>query len=136
MKELKCPFCNNPLQPTLRQSDEYWCENYDCVGTNIEWVGSKKLWEELIKTKQALDVAVKALEYTTEYLGNQEPLVDVMAMNLHADLSNTLDQIKQITETPPENVQSDTKSRPVNVQEKMTPEELDELKLLVNATFK
>lgn len=47
--KLLCPFCNKPLQPTLRQSDEYWCENYDCPGTNIEWVGSQKLWQELIK---------------------------------------------------------------------------------------
>lgn len=62
MSNLKCPFCNKPLQPTLRQSDEYWCENYDCSGTNIEWVGSKKLWQELIRTRKALDVAVDALK--------------------------------------------------------------------------
>lgn len=62
MSNLKCPFCNKPLQPTLRQSDEYWCENYDCSGTNIEWVGSKKLWQELIRTRKALGVAVDALK--------------------------------------------------------------------------
>ncbi len=56
MSEMKCPFCNKPLQPTLRQSDEYWCENYDCPGTNIEWVGSQKLWQELIRTKELLEV--------------------------------------------------------------------------------
>jgi hypothetical protein len=55
-KELVCPFCNKPLQPTLRQSDEYWCENYDCQGTNIEWVGSQKLWQELIRTKELLEI--------------------------------------------------------------------------------
>lgn len=59
--KLLCPFCNKPLQPTLRQSDEYWCENYDCSGTNIEWVGSQKLWQELISTRKALDVAVDEL---------------------------------------------------------------------------
>lgn len=59
---LKCPFCNKPLQPTLRQSDEYWCENYDCPRTNIEWVGSQKLWQELIRTRKALDIAVDALK--------------------------------------------------------------------------
>lgn len=59
--ELKCPFCNKPLQPTLCQSDEYWCENYDCPRTNIEWVGSQKLWQELIRTRKALDVAVEEL---------------------------------------------------------------------------
>ena len=62
MSDMKCPFCNKPLQPTLRQSDEYWCENYDCPRTNIEWVGSQKLWQELIRTRKALDVAVDALK--------------------------------------------------------------------------
>lgn len=57
MSDMKCPFCNKPLQPTLRQSDEYWCENYDCPRTNIEWVGSQKLWQELIRTRKALDKA-------------------------------------------------------------------------------
>ena len=93
MSELKCPFCNKTLQPTLRQSDEYWCENYDCPRTNIEWVGSQKLWQELIRTRKALDVAVDAIKNATEYLGNQEPLVDVMAMNLYTDLSKALEQI-------------------------------------------
>lgn len=51
-EKLLCPFCNKPLQPTLRQSDEYWCENYDCPRTNIEWVGSQKLWQELIRTRK------------------------------------------------------------------------------------
>lgn len=53
--DMKCPFCNKPLQPTLRQSDEYWCENYDCPGTNIEWVGSQKLWQELICARKELE---------------------------------------------------------------------------------
>ena len=55
--KLLCPFCNKPLQPTLRQSDEYWCKNYDCSGTNIKWVGSQELWQELICTRKALDKA-------------------------------------------------------------------------------
>ena len=63
---MKCPFCNKTLQPTLRQSDEYWCENYDCPRTNIEWVGSQKLWEALIRTRKALDVAVDALKETND----------------------------------------------------------------------
>ena len=61
MTKMNCPFCNKPLQPTLRQSDEYWCANYDCPGTNIEWVGSQKLWQELIHTRKALDVAVEEI---------------------------------------------------------------------------
>jgi hypothetical protein len=48
---------------------------------------------ELKHTRKALDVAVDAIKNATEYLGNQEPLVDVMAMNLHTDLSKVLEQI-------------------------------------------
>jgi hypothetical protein len=68
MSDMKCPFCNKPLQPTLRQSDEYWCENYDCPRTNIEWVGSQKLWQELIRTSKALDAALDGLTVIGGYL--------------------------------------------------------------------
>ena len=51
------------------------------------------LEQELADTKKKLDIAVDALEKATEYLGNQEPLVDVMATNLHIDLSKALEQI-------------------------------------------
>ena len=61
MSDMKCPFCNKPLQPTLRLSDEYWCENYDCPRTNIKWTGSQKLWQELTRTRKALDIAINVL---------------------------------------------------------------------------
>lgn len=48
---------------------------------------------ELERTRKELDVAVDAIKNATEYLGNQEPLVDVMAMNLYTDLSKALEQI-------------------------------------------
>lgn len=71
--DMKCPFCNKTLQPTLRQSDEYWCENYDCPRTNIEWVGSQKLWQELITTRKALDVAnAVIMDYAKEKLEKKE----------------------------------------------------------------
>ena len=67
MSNMKCPFCNKPLQPTLRLSDEYWCENYDCPRTNIKWTGSQKLWQELIRTRKALDVAKDKLDTVRQY---------------------------------------------------------------------
>lgn len=60
MSNLKCPFCNKPLQPTHRSENEYWCENYDCTETSWKF-GSISLWQELIRTRKALDVAVDAL---------------------------------------------------------------------------
>lgn len=62
MSNLICPFCNKPLQPTLRQSDEYWCENYDCPQTSITWVGTSSLWKAFADTKKKLDIAVNALD--------------------------------------------------------------------------
>lgn len=70
MSDMKCPFCNKPLQPTLRLSDEYWCENYDCPRTSIKWTGSQKLWQELIRTRKALEIAVVALNKYTDASGN------------------------------------------------------------------
>lgn len=58
---LLCPYCGKPLQPTLRQADEYWCENCDCPGTNIKWVGSEELWKDLIETKKKLAAATDCL---------------------------------------------------------------------------
>lgn len=102
MSDMKCPFCNKPLQPTLRQSDEYWCENYDCPRTNIEWVGSQKLWQELIKTKQALDIAVDALKENLSQ-ANFTQMLDASRFHvIRTKCEYALDQIKQITETKEE----------------------------------
>ena len=86
-KELVCPFCQQELRkihPTYVICD------------NCRITGEDKLWQELIRTRKALDVAVDAIKNATEYLGNQEPLVDVMAMNLHTDLSKALEQITSL----------------------------------------
>lgn len=93
MSELKCPFCNKPLQPTLRQSDEYWCENYDCPGTNIEWVGSQKLWQELIRIRKALEIAVRAIK-TIKYSKKSD------AINLRHKANKALIEIYKIKGQP------------------------------------
>ena len=85
MSDMKCPFCNKQLQPTLRQSDEYWCENYDCPETSIKWVGSQKLWQELIRTRKALELATDTLCW---YDNNCD----------YVEARNTLDEIKTALE--------------------------------------
>ncbi len=65
-KELVCPFCGKPLQPTHRIEDEYFCENYDCPQTSITWVGTSSLWKALADTKKKLDIAVDALKWIHE----------------------------------------------------------------------
>ena len=90
MSDMKCPFCQQELNQDSPQIIE--CRNDDCKKSYFMY-GSKELWQELIRTRKALEIAVDAIKNATEYLGNQEPLVDVMAMNLHTDLSKALEQI-------------------------------------------
>lgn len=63
MIELKCPFCGKKLQLALNVDGRefYWCGNYDCDGVNYG-VGNKELWQELIRTRKALD---KGMEHIT-----------------------------------------------------------------------
>ena len=89
MNKIKCPICNDG-EIIAYPDGTYECDNHECSiynGTHTE------TFEALIRTRKALDVAVDAIKNATEYLGNQEPLVDVMAMNLHTDLSKALEQI-------------------------------------------
>ena len=63
MTELKCPFCDKPLQPTHRIEDEYFCEGYDCPQTSLTWIGTSSLWKALANTKKKLDIAVDGITY-------------------------------------------------------------------------
>lgn len=55
MSDIKCPFCNKPLQPTHRSENEYWCGNTDCTETSWKF-GSISLWQELIYTKKQVEI--------------------------------------------------------------------------------
>ena len=84
MSDLICPFCNKPLQPTLRIEDEYFCENYDCPQTSITWIGTSSLWKALADTKKKLDIAVDALKRidwcATDYGAAQETINEITAL--------------------------------------------------------
>lgn len=90
-KELVCPFCNKKLEP-IGTSGQFQCGTWGC-DASFNFIATRDVWEYIDRTRKALDVAVDAIKNATEYLGNQEPLVDVMAMNLHTDLSKALEQI-------------------------------------------
>ena len=86
-----CPFCNKKLEP-IGTSGQFQCGTWGC-DASFNFIATRDVWEYIDRTRKALDVAVDAIKNATEYLGNQEPLVDVMAMNLHTDLSKALEQI-------------------------------------------
>jgi hypothetical protein len=64
MSELIRPFCQQELNQDNPQSIE--CRNDDCKKSYFMY-GSKELWQELIRTRKALDVAVDALKTVRRY---------------------------------------------------------------------
>jgi hypothetical protein len=55
MDELKCPFCNGGLERVYSRPFQLICGKCGSLGTD-------ELWQELIRTRKALDVAVDALK--------------------------------------------------------------------------
>ena len=55
---MKCPFCNSELD--MNMGGECGCPNEQCQ-KSVFMFGSEELWQELIRTRKALDVAVDAL---------------------------------------------------------------------------
>lgn len=74
MSELKCPFCQQGLQPTsiFDNRDKrcvWYCPN--CATNKGLWVmANERVWQELISTRKALDVAVDALKDIAESNGD------------------------------------------------------------------
>lgn len=59
MSDMKCPFCNTPL--VHENMSDYWCVHCNTQEQKGLY-GSDKLWQELIRTRKALEIAVDALK--------------------------------------------------------------------------
>lgn len=57
MSDMKCPFCNQELQEDIGYDGDYSCPN-----CSEPYFGSPELWQELIRTRKALEIAVDALK--------------------------------------------------------------------------
>ena len=57
MSDMKCPFCQQKLD-----TGRYYvhCHNPECNIT-VEMEGTEEMWEALIRTRKALDVAIDEL---------------------------------------------------------------------------
>lgn len=98
MSNMKCPYCNKEIISDLclmfdKKDKDYTNgrQIYKCNKCGL--FGNKKLWKELIKTKQALDVAVDALKWIDETynlgMGYEAVIMEKCEISL--------EQIKQIT---------------------------------------
>lgn len=65
MNDMKCPFCQQELNQDNPQSIE--CKNDDCKKSYFMY-GSKELWQELIRTRKTLDLALDALKSAQRYI--------------------------------------------------------------------
>ena len=59
MSDMKCPFCQQELDRDLK--GECGCPNEQCQ-KSVFMFGSEELWQELIRTREALETAVDALK--------------------------------------------------------------------------
>ena len=85
MSDMKCPFCQQELSEFAGTVD---CVNIDCIKTR-GWYGNKKLWQELITTRKALDLAITELKNVVE-----DDDFDIYMRQLSAQ--TTLEQINEI----------------------------------------
>ena len=80
--DMKCPFCQQELKYDA-WNEVYMCRNPNCK--HLLGFGTKELWQELIRTRKALDVAVDALnkyEWDGSFDHNGEFSLDMKEMTL------------------------------------------------------
>lgn len=64
MTDMKCPFCGKKLEPYYGYGiGLYSCSNLACKGTDMK--AEDDVWQELIRTRKALEIAVNGLEKMT-----------------------------------------------------------------------
>ena len=62
MSELKCPICGTPLEYDIGYDGDYFCAKCG----HAKMFGSEELWQELIRTRKALEIIKK--EMSNEYM--------------------------------------------------------------------
>lgn len=106
MSDMKCPFCQQELKKHLGgDMPEVWCcDNKKCKLQTIG--GDIELWQELIRTRKALDVAVgmlkdidKTRSVANHKIGTQDKTLNAGIMFCWAtpdQIHNALTEIKAL----------------------------------------
>ena len=100
MTDMKCPFCNQELDRDLK--GECGCINEQCQ-KSVFMFGSEELWQELIRTRKALEIAVDALReidktrsVANHKIGTQDKTLNsgiVFCWTTPDEIHNALEQI-------------------------------------------
>ena len=80
---MKCPFCQQELDRDLK--GECGCINEQCQ-KSVFMFGSEELWQELIRTRKALEIAVDALK---EIKDGKIPV----SLGIYMDINDAIEQI-------------------------------------------
>ena len=76
MTELKCPFCGHILG--RKNTNDIMCSNEKCATWKGNFYGSEELWQELIRTRKALEIAKDTLHW---YDDNYDSIVAKESIN-------------------------------------------------------
>ena len=90
MSDMKCPFCQQKAYIT-----EWESANSEAYCPNCDTTGDLKLWQELIRTRKALDVAKYALKNIQEDMKERKDGDDIWEIqkNLHDYCKTTINEI-------------------------------------------
>ena len=82
MSNMKCPFCQRGLN--YLAEDIYYCPNHQ------KYMGSKELWQELIRTRKALDVAKDTIRHADWFFDGD---YNVDAKTMHNEIKYAIKAI-------------------------------------------
>ena len=90
---MKCPFCNSELD--MNMGGECGCPNEQCQ-KSVFMFGSEELWQELIRTRKALDVATGFIKGISQTAINDCDNQYVVLSNFKKFAQDTLEQITEL----------------------------------------
>lgn len=93
MSDMKCPFCNSELD--MNMGGECGCPNEQCQ-KSVFMFGSEELWQELIRTRKALDVATGFIKGISQTAINDCDNQYVVLSNFKKFAQDTLEQITEL----------------------------------------
>lgn len=90
MSDMKCPFCGQKLRNCCA-GVIYTCSKPDAC-PHEQCYGSKELWQELIRTRKALDVALDWLEQVATPAKCDDDLCREFTKRKLAEIKTALEQ--------------------------------------------